>query len=325
MATDCSTDVSVPLNAYLAALPPGAVFASPASACYLVDGGVHITQSLGIVGGQFRDDSSTVPPRLPGRGKSGLSPVIEIKEASGVTIEDVNLVGANSGGGYHADLVGQAGIDVRSGSDITIRNVTTRNTYGDGLTLFLASGAKSGPDSNITVDGLTITNAGRQGITPAYVSRASFNNVTIVSVADNGWDFESDLPAVGTGPMTITNSSWVGGINMIEPITGPITFSHDSGSGKFILKDPGGTQLVSVRDSTLLLPANATGYPPAAILQSGGRLTFLHDVLGRKPSRRPATGPAWLVTGGGQLTIAECSVTGPLGSATGSSRVTIVP
>ena len=321
IADNCSTDVSAALDAYLDALPDGAVFTSPPSACYLVNEGVKITHPLGIVGGRFQDDSNTVAAPVPGKPAPSLHPVILIKQASDVTIEGVDLVGANDKGGYHAALVGQTGIDVRSSSNVTIADVTTLDTYGDGLTLSNAAGA--GKDDDITVDGLTITRAGRQGITPDFVSGATFSHVDIVSEADSAWDFESDLPQMGTGNITITDSTWNGRINVIEPLTGPLAFDHDSSSGSFFLDDSKEPQLVTVTDSTMLLPANDFGDPTAGIVEHGGTLTFSHDVLGREYSKKAPTGPAWYVNNYGHLTFAHTSVTAPLGSSSGGAVVTI--
>ena len=321
IASDCSTDVSASLDAYLASLPDGSVFTSPASACYQVDEGVLVTHPLGIVGGTFKDDANTVPPRVPGKEAPSLHPIILVKLTSDVTIEDVHLVGANAVGGYHATLVGQSGIDVRSASDVTVSDVTTLNTYGDGL--ILGNAADGGKDRNITVDGLTITRAGRQGITPDFVAGATFSHVAIVSEADSAWDFESDLPNMGTGDITISDSTWKGRINVNEPLTGPLTFDHDSSSGSFLLDDAKIPQLVVVTNSTMLLPANDWGTPCAGIVQHGGTLTFSHDVLGRVPSKRPPTGPAWHVTNFGHLNFVHTSVIAPLGTATGGAVVTI--
>ncbi|MGO8872098.1 MAG: hypothetical protein ACLQPH_11980 [Acidimicrobiales bacterium] len=316
--------MSATLDAYLAALPSGAVFSSPPGACYLVNEGIRITHPIVLFGGELKDDGSVVPPRQPGKEAPSLHPIILIKDTSGVTIDDMSLVGANPGGGYHAALVGQSGIDVRSSSEVTIDDVTTLDTYGDGLTLFLASGAGTGPDKNVSVNGLTVTRAGRQGITPAYVYGATFSNVDIVSAADNGWDFESDLPNVGTGDITITHSTWSHGVNMIEPLTGPVTFDHDTGSGHFILDDALSDQPVSVLDSTLYVPPDDHGDPPAGITQRGGQLTFTHATIGRTPSDKAPTGPAWSVTDGGHLTFDHSPVTAPLGTSVGNSKVTIV-
>jgi hypothetical protein len=312
--------VSAVLNAYLAALPDGSVFTSPASACYLVDEGINIRHPLTIVGGRFEDDSDTVPARIPGREAPSLHPIILIKETSDVTIDGVDLVGANPTGKYHPALVGQSGVDIRSSSDVTVRDVTTLDTFGDGMTVFVASG--KGKDRNITVDGLTITRAGRQGITPAFVSGATFSHVDIVSAADSAWDFESDLPSMGTGDITISDSTWRGRVNLIEPLTGPLTFDHDQGSGSLLLDD-GTDQPIIVSDSTLLLPANDWGDPSAGIVLHAGTATFSHDVLGREPSKKPPTGPAWHAAGTSHLTFIDTSVAAPLGTSSGSAVVTI--
>jgi len=319
IAADCSTDVSAVLDAYLAALPDGSVFTSPASACYLVDEGVNLAHPLTLVGGRFVDASNTVPARIPGREAPSLHPIILIKETSDVTVEHVDLVGANPSGRYQPSLVGQSGIDVRSASNVTISDVTTLDTFGDGLTLFLAAG--KGKDRNIKVNGLTITRAGRQGVTPAFVDGATFSHVDIVSQADSAWDFESDLPTMGTGNITISDSTWRGRVNLIEPLIGPLTFDHDNASGS-LLFDDGTNQPITVSHSTLLLPANDWGDPVAGIVLHNGTLTLSHDVLGREPSRKPPTGPAWHVAGTGHLTFNDTSVAAPLGSSSGGGVVT---
>ena len=323
LATDCSTDVSGALDRYLNALPDGAVFASPASACYLVDKGITITHPLDIIGGEFKDESSTLPPRVPGRAPPALHPIVLIDQTSDVNVEGVNLVGADPSGVFDPHLVGQAGIDIRSSSNVTITNVTTLDTFGDGLTIFVAPG--EGRCRNIAVDGMTITRAGRQGITPAFVTGASFTHVNINSVADSAWDFESDLPGIGSGDITISDSRWRGAVNVVEPITGPVTFTRDTGRGYFVLNDGAGSKPVYVSHSTLLLPAYDNGYPAAGVVVDGGSLTFSDDHLGRIPSWTAPTGPAWHVNANGHLTFTHSVVDAPLGSASRGSVVTFTP
>ena len=286
-----------------------------------MDEGVDVDHPLGIVGGTFVDDASVVPARVPGHEAPSLHPIILVKLTSDVTIEDVHLVGANAVGGYHPALVGQSGIDVRSSSEVTISDVTTLDTFGDGLTL--ANAAGGGKDRNITVDGLTITRSGRQGVTPAFVDGATFSHVDIVSQADSAWDFESDLPQMGTGNITISDSTWRGRINVIEGLTGPLTFDHDTSSGSFLLDDATSRQPVTVTDSTMLLPADDVGTPCAGIVLHGGTLTFSHDVLGREPSRKAPTGAAWYVDQLGNLSFVHTSVIAPLGTSSGGAVVTI--
>ncbi len=92
-----------------------------------------------------------------------MHPVIRIKDTTGVTIENVRLEGANAAGGYHHMLVGQAGFDLLSSSHVSIVNVSVSNTFGDGLTAWTNWGKSRAPTSELYVNGLTVTNAGRKG------------------------------------------------------------------------------------------------------------------------------------------------------------------
>ena len=323
IASDCSTDVSAALNAALAQLPAGSTFAAPAGACYLVNTGIQINQPVTISGGTFRDDSTSLP--TGNCGYCGFHPIIRVKNTSHVTLENLAAVGANTTGAFRSSLVGEAGIDVLSSAHITIENVQTLNTFGDGITLWASLPANKTPTTDVIVKNVTITGAGRQGITPADVYGASFDNVTINRTGEgNAFDMESDLPGIGTGNMTVTNSTWTGAVNIIDYLTGPITFANNTGQGHVTLGSLHSNQPVVFRNSVQLLPAQDPGTPAAGITMNGGNLTFSHVTLGRKATLRPVTGPAWLVQNGGTLRLLNSPVSGPKGSSTPGSVVRIV-
>src|SRR6202011_6071120 len=169
--------------AAIAALPSGGVFNG--SGCYKT-AGILITKPVTIDGGTFIDPVVTELTH----GYDGIEPIIRIKDTSGVTVQNVTVTGLNSDGGYHRDLVGQEGIRVLSSANITLTNIITNNTFGDGLILGFQPGRPR--STNITVNGLVVNSAGRQGVTVAYATNSTLNDVTINSSADAGWDFESD-------------------------------------------------------------------------------------------------------------------------------------
>jgi hypothetical protein len=222
-AATCHADPAAAIKA----TPDGGTWTG--AGCYVTTG-IVVSHPVTINGGTFDDTA-------PGVVGQSLKPIIKVLDTSGVTIENVTLNGsAPANVGLHGKWVGQAGIDVRSSSDVTLTNDATNNTYGDGLTLFYQS--RQGPDSNIVVDGYTVTNAGRVGITPADVTSGSFDNIDVVSAATSGIDLEADVKGLGDGTLTFDHVVTAEGIHIVEPITSA-TFTDTTMSGDFLLTHPG--------------------------------------------------------------------------------------
>ena len=218
----CSSDPA----GQIAKLKAGQTFHG--TGCYDTAGILIATSGVTIDGGTFDDTATTAP----------LKPVIKIETATDVTVENVALTGTNTTGTYHGKLVGQSGIDVRSSTDVNLSNVTTDDTFGDGLTIYKKAG--DGISSDVTVDGYTITDAGRQGVTP-ILNSGKFTNVDVVSAADSAVDIESDSKGVGPSNLTFTNLTAPGGINVVSPVGGYLTFLNTSLIGRFTQKAPATT------------------------------------------------------------------------------------
>lgn len=285
--------------------------------------GILITKSVTINGGTYDDPSNFNPHFSPG----GLKPIIRIKDTAEVTIENVVLNGVNPGG-FHRDLVGEAGIDVLSSDHVSITNVSINNTFGDGMTLFANIPKDKSPTTNLTVDGVTITNAGRQGLTIADVMGGTISNVDVVSSASMGWDFESDIGNVGSGYLTINNPVSRGGMRFIESLHGPITVNNctcsrhvTDWSGAAASGEP-----ITFNGGSIPLARSDNGMPPGGIFVAGpGHLVFNHVALGLEPGTSPPKGPSWYLTGGAHLELDESPVAGPPGYHDAASAVTIVP
>ncbi len=97
--------------------------------CYNVRDGLTISVPVTVENATFYDPRSR-PPH-----KGSVHPIIRIKDTSEVRLSSLTLVGTNTTGDYHADMVAEAGIDILSSDSVTITNVTTTNTFGDGLSL----------------------------------------------------------------------------------------------------------------------------------------------------------------------------------------------
>ncbi len=313
--TDCSVDVSAALTARLDALPSGAVFTAPAGACYQVDEGLEITHPLTLNGGTFEDDSS-----LTTVGLSHFRPIIEIDDTSQVTIKHVSLEGGNLNGRYHPDLVNEAGIKVVSSSNVTLDDVTVANTFGDGLELVADLGHDIyTPDTDLTVNGYTTTNAGRQGITLAEVRYAVLTNINIVHPDFDGFDFESDIQGLGAGNVAISDCTYDHGINIVEPLKGPLSVTDCSGTLAAYLMTSG--QTITFSGGSLECAVVA---PIACIHEFGGTVILSHMAITRDPHRawEVPTTPAWHVVHGGHLELIGTTVVGPTGSADSGSKVT---
>ena len=315
----CQSDPS----ATIAALPSGGTFHG--SGCYNVPYGIKITQPVTIDGGSYID-STVIPGPAPGQpAGGGLQAIFMVRDTHDVTIQNVHITGSNATGGYHAKLVNQAGIDVLSSDHVTIANVTTLNTYGDGLEFW--STVRKVPATNVTVSNVTITQAGRQGITTAFLSNATFTNVNVVSQADRGIDAESDLPGIGMGNVVFNNVT-ARGVSLVNFLTGPVTF-NDSNIGGGIWMSSGniGAFPVTYNRGTFTMRPSYHGLPPAGIyMPLGGNLTFNGTTITRPlPANSLPTGYSWAVKNGGHLTFNQSPFNGLPGWADATSTVTINP
>ena len=250
----------------IAALPAGGTF-NGTGHCYHTSGIVVLEPNITIDGGTYHDAVAARP----------IKPIIRAVDTSDFKVENVTLDGSNTNGGYHPNLVNQAGVDLRSVQGVTIENVSTDQTQGDGLTFgWDPEPHHGGPDTNVVVKGLTVTTAGRQGMTPADISNGTFSNIDIVSTADDGLDFESDVGSIGDGTLTFDDVT-TKTINIIETIHS-VTFTKTSTRGRFI--DQGGVRSVVDYSGSFLCQRAAP--IPGCVTVEGGTLnlapgtTFAH-------------------------------------------------
>ena len=309
----CKSDPAAAIEA----LPSGGVFHG--SGCY-VTSGILIAKPVTIDGGTYNDpvDIKT--------GPRSVFPIIRVKNTTDVTIENVVLNGANDAGGYHRTLVGGAGLDILSSSHVNILNVATNNTFGDGMTLFSQFGVDKAPVTDLYVNGLTVTHAGRQGITMGYVEDSTLDNVNVDSAGEAGWDFESDLQGIGSGNVIINNAHDETGIHIIEALQGPITFNDCQCERHVHLLDDAAAsgQLVTFNGGSYELDRDTdTGCNVAGIVVAGhGRMEFNHVNITRMPGEWAPKGPAISVTGGGHLTLIDSPLPAPVGGHDATSAVT---
>ena len=293
----CTKSALPNLQDYINSLPAGSVFQSSTTACYLVPDGILLSKPITIIGGTFYDP---LVERLTNvRPYGALHPIIFIKNTSHVTLSGVSVLGANTNGGYHADLVGEAGVKIMSSSDLVLTGVSAKNTFGDGLELVADfTDHINTPVNRLSVDGFTTIDAGRQGITVAELTNSTLNNLNVISPADSGIDFESDLPYQGSGNVAITNCVNEAGFNMVEYYTGPITVTNCTGFHH-----------VTLRTDQKITPINFVGgtltckraVPQPCIDVTGGSLTFTGVTIARMPGVIKISTPVWSVERAGTL------------------------
>ncbi len=309
----CQADPS----ATIAALPAGGTFAG--SGCYLVPNGLLLTKPVTIDGGTYVDPSTTIPTR------GAFQPVILVNSTSDVTLEHLGVVGGNPSGAFVRKLVGQAGIELKNTARVTIRDATVQGTFGDGLELWANAPGNMSPNTDLVVDGLTVTAAGRNGISPSDVSGATLSNVNVVSWGLTSIDFESDISGVGAGNVTISDSAW-GGTFIQEAITGPLSFVRCTLTTKVQVtsRTPVGYPITFSGGSLAIGPkAKNIGI----VVRGPTAVTFDQETFTRqpRPSGHPQVTPMWSVTGGASLMVTGSSLAPPLGTNDASSMVAITP
>ena len=150
--------------------------------------------------------------------------------------------------------------------------------------------------------------------------------MNVVSSADTGWDFESDIPGVGSANVTVTNFSGKG-VRMIEALHGPITFNNPNVSGSITLTNEAAAsaQPVTFNNGNILIKSVYSGTPPAGVWVKGpGNLTFNNVTIGRQALPDPnkkVTGLAWSATDGAKITFNKSPVADPMGVSDSTSKV----
>lgn len=301
-------------GAQIEGLASGTIFGG--TGCNFTVTGVLIPSGVTLDGGRYTSTTTTAP-------------ILEAKGVTGVTLEDLAVVGSDPSHVGNASTAPQEGISLRTASNVTISHVTTANTAGDGLTIFKEAGG--GPSSNVTVSYLAVNGAGRYGISPAAVDTGSFDHVSIANANVGAFDWESDVPGLGSSNVTISDSTWTGIDNSIEPLDGTIAYVGDTATGRMVVNDTKGTGTVTWTGGSVTLPRNAaSGKWTGGIIQTGGNLSFIDASIARPPVKgthggNVPNGPAYAVTSGGHLVLDHTTVAGPPGIHDSTSTVTVAP
>jgi hypothetical protein len=271
--SNCSVDVSQPLQAWLGSLPAYTKVRVAPGACYLVDEGLVLdgAQGLTIAGGTWEDLSTPVA----GASHDDMHAVFWLVGGSDVKLRDLTIVGSNPGG-YDPTGAFEAGIRSDGVIGLDIDQVSVDGVYGDGIELAPLRGSDDlsgvivNPSENVSISGVSIDGAGRQGITLASVTGATISDVTLRHIGIDVFDVEADQGNEGALDVTIDGCTDEGGAGGL--------FFANGGNGY------GGsyTGNITVEDCTMV--ARDAGdavlvQPPEQEPNPRGPITFLDDSL----------------------------------------------
>jgi hypothetical protein len=219
ITSNCSSDVSSPLNAWLATVPDGSVIDFPSGACYGIDSSLLLTNRNNLTingnGGQVKLLTTVAS------SASHLS-VWDVNGGSNISFENMTLTGDNpttSSDGTSADCnpdgvwEWQYGIDFEGTQTGAVNDVNINKTCGDFVEAEPYEPSAGNYDfadyaKNITITGGTFTQSGRQGIGLTDVDYATVKGVTIQNVAQDAVDVETDVTQEVDQNITVENSTF---------------------------------------------------------------------------------------------------------------------
>ena len=301
--------------AYIAALHPTPADPSPTFSghgCYTTLG-ITVPSGVTIDGGVYESTNTRAP-------------VIDSKATTGVTVEDVTTIGGDPSGTYVPANVQQAGIELQSTTGTKLVDDATENTWGDGLELWTDEPTTGKNVGQLTVDGYTVTQAGRQCVTFGFTYNVTMTGVNCVSQADDAFDFESDLPGIGNGYVTVTDSSgryWSDSAASL----GPITFTDDHISELVWDSSAANGYPVTFTGGTMVVQRSPHGRPGGQVTASNhASLTLSSVAVSSLPGSGAIVGCAWKVVGDSHLTLANSPIaTPPRGCVDPGSTLTVTP
>ncbi len=272
ITANCTKDVANGMQRWLASLPANTTVVAPAGACYLINGGITVfaAQGLTIAGGTWEDETAPVP----GAPSDDMNPALWFRGGSNVTLENLTVDGS-SPGGY--TVAGAFGAGIRSDGVIGFRvtDVNVDNVWGDGLELTPLRGSNDtsgvivNPTENVSVYGLNVNGAGRQGVTLASVAGATLTDVHLQHIGFDFFDVEADQGNEGAVNVTI-NDCETGG-------AGGLFFANMGASAGAAF-----TRNITVENCTMDAPTAGEAVlvqAPTMEVNPRGPITFLNDTL----------------------------------------------
>jgi hypothetical protein len=250
--SDCSVDVTGPLEQWLTTLPAGSSSAPVVvqfayNGCYQIDSSLTLRNFRDYTfdgnGAELKQENvtpmnnsvSTSDPVYCGDTADTFGPghlnqsgiMWWIEGGCDITLENFNLQGSYGTGTDSSSLPQQDSLIQLNGVQrVTLTNNTFNNAWGDWITLFKVHEAPptqgTFPSTDITITDNQMNGSGRQGISPIYVNRVLIARNTIGSVAATVIDLEADVVGGCTCDVNITSNNFDSGGNsyLVAAFTG---------------------------------------------------------------------------------------------------------
>lgn len=291
-------------------------------ATYIVNEGISVPHAMTLTDATLIDQTAWA--NLP---TLHMAPIIVVDRVNDVTLSDLQIYGAHTnlgtGGRYQAS---QAGIRLRSANSVTISNVQTFNTWGDGLETTRnapVSRLDNLPVMYLNVEGFTSTNAGRDCFSPEELQDSVVNHITCINSGRTPINFETDIPLTGSGNDIIANCN-VRRINIVEYVYGPIDVDNCTGLLGMLIHRKGVVlpAVVTVSNTTFACHRNS---PVPCISQQGGNVVLDQDTIGRDVGTSQTKDPALSVTDHASMSVVDSNIVPVVGTADSTSTLTITP
>ena len=229
VAHDGSRNVTLLLQAVLDTVPDGGCLRFRAGGRYRHDGTLRVAgrNDLTIDGNGAVLFTDRQPRLLPGAAKSK-RPHVQVTAGQRVTIENLGIDGPNSSGTYRDIFETDHAFDVRGATDLTIRNSSARQVWGDFVyvddTTWPIHSGISVPTTGLLVSDNTFRVAGRHGFCFAgNTVGARFEGNLVQRVHRSGIDFEFNPGRTASDVEIVGNTFRDFWLNWIAAGLGPAT------------------------------------------------------------------------------------------------------
>jgi hypothetical protein len=204
----CSSDVSTPLNAWLATLSNGAQVNFPSGACYEANETLVVPYLNNVI---VNGNGSTFENTLYGNGTTtGTNNTIwEAEGGSNITFENMTVLGPNNTDycNINGNYEWQYGIAFNDTQGGMVNNVTINQTFGDSVeTQDNDNNVALGPTTGIVIENSTLENDGRMAIGITDGRNITIENNTI-SACGEVVDMETDTSGEYSQDVSIINNT----------------------------------------------------------------------------------------------------------------------
>jgi hypothetical protein len=213
----CRTDVTAPLNAWLASVPDSWTARFQGGGCFRIDGTLRLTDRSNLV---VDGDGAVFWPGIVGGGGRVAWRLVG---GTRVTLENMTINGANPHGLYDPSLESQHGVEIQGTTYVDINHTIIKATFGD----FIYFAASKTAQSTGYVHQNTLTTAGRNGVTVVAGSHITIDHNSISHVTYAMIDLEPSHALAGAFAIIIDSNTFGPGARYMVGVITTYGSVHD--------------------------------------------------------------------------------------------------